>query len=337
VDTAALLTQAKAYELAGSLRHADAAYNTLIVAATRQQDYPTLAEAFRHRAVLAHQAGDTARARGALQQSYAVATVMGDRRLTAETLNTLGGIELETRNLAAAETALLEAEALASAEPEILARVEQNLGIVANIRGQHDAAEAHYRKSLAAYERLPDRHGSAIAHHNLGMLASDREAYAEAVVHFDACEVLAEASRDAHLVALCLLNRAEVLLAVGRTEHARRDAASAERGFEALGAHFNAADVHRTLALCDRADGLLGQAEARLLQARELAKMTGARLTAAETARDLGRIYAKTGRMKEAHGALREAAQAFEGLGATADAEATGRELARLAMAGSAR
>ena len=74
----------------------------LIVAATRQRDHATLSAAFRHRAVLAHQAGDTVRARGALQQSYAVATILGDRRLTAETLNTLGGLELETRNLAAA-------------------------------------------------------------------------------------------------------------------------------------------------------------------------------------------------------------------------------------------
>ncbi len=332
VDTSALLSQARAYELAGSLRHADAAYNALIVAAARQQDHVTLASAFRHRAVLAHHAGDTVRARSALQQSYAVATMIGDRRLTAETLNTLGGIELETRNLAAAETALLEAEALASEEPSVLARVEQNLGIVANIRGQHDTAEEHYRRSLSAYETLPDPHGSAIAHHNLGMLAADRKDNSQAISHYDACEELAEASRDTHLVALCLLNRAEVLVALGRAEQARRDVASAERGFEAMGAHFDAADVHRVRALCDRAEGLWGQAEARLVQARELARMTGARLTEAEAARDLGRLYAETGRPREAEQTLREAARAFEGLGARSEAEATQREMARMAI-----
>jgi tetratricopeptide (TPR) repeat protein len=332
VDTAALLSQAREYELAGSLRHADAAYNSLIVAATRQQDHATLAAAFRHRAVLAHHAGDTVRARSALQQSYAVATVLGDRRLTAETLNTLGGIELETRNLAAAESALLEAEVLATDHPAILARVEQNLGIVANMRGQHEVAEAHYRQSLAAYEALPDPHGSAIAHHNLGMLAADRGDHTQATMHFDACEALAESSGDAHLVALCLLNRAEILVSLNRTAEARRDVAAAERAFGALGAHFDAADVHRVLGLCDRADGLTGQAEARLLQARELARSTGARLVEAEAARDLGRLYAETGRLKEAQDALGEARQAFEVLGATADAEGTGREMAGLGV-----
>ena len=330
VDTAALLSQAQAYELAGSLRHAEAAYSSLIVAATRQQDHATLAVAFRRRAVLAHQSGDSARARSALQQSYAVATMMGDRRLTAETLNTLGGLELETRNLAAAEAALLEAEALASADPTILARVEQNLGIVSNIRGDHELAETHYRRSLAAYEALPDPHGSAIAHHNLGMLAADRGDYEVASEHFTTCEALAEASRDSHLVALCLLNHAEVLVALGGPGKARESAEAAERMLLGLGVHFDAGDVYRVLALCDRAEGHLRQAETRLTQARELSRQTGARLTEAEVLRELGRLYAETGRAAEGRVLLREAAQTFAGLGARGDAEATEREAGRL-------
>jgi tetratricopeptide (TPR) repeat protein len=332
VDTAALLDQAQAYELAGSLRHAEAAYNSLIVAATRQQDHATLAVAFRRRAVLAHHGGDSLRARSALQQSYAVATMLGDRRLTAETLNTLGGLELETRNLEAAETALREAAALASEDSTILARVEQNLGIVANIRGDHDAAEAHYRRSLAAYEALPDPHGSAVAHHNLGMLAADRGDFAVASGHFDTCEGLAESSRDSHLVALCLLNHAEVLVALGRAEKAREHAEAAERALQALGLHFDAADVHRVLALCDRADGLLRQAETRLTQARELSRQTGARLTETEVLRELGRLCAETGRAAEAVMLLREAAHGFAELGARGEAEATEREAKELAQ-----
>ena len=164
VDTAALLNQAQAYELAGSLRHAEAAYSSLIVAATRQKDHATLSVAFRRRALLAHQGGDSARARSALQQSYAVATMLGDRRLTAEALNTLGGLELETRNLEAAEQALLEAEALASQDPIILARVEQNLGIVSNIRGDLDLAE---RQRWLLPARRGHRSIRQLDHHHL--------------------------------------------------------------------------------------------------------------------------------------------------------------------------
>ena len=330
VDTSALLSQAQACESAGSLRHAEAAYNSLIVAATRQQDHATLAVAFRRRAVLAHQAGDSARARGALQQSYAIAAMLGDRRLTAETLNTLGGLELETRNLEAAEAALLEAEALASADPTILARVEQNLGIVSNIRGDLEVAETHYRRSLAAYEALPDPHGSAIAHHNLGMLAADRGDNTTASQHFTICEDLAEASHDSHLVALCLVNHAEVLVGLGRTDKARESAEGAERILQGMGVHFDEGDVHRVLALCDRAEGQLQQAEARLVQARELSRHTGARLTEAEVQRELGRLYADTGRVVDGVALLHEAAQAFAGLGARGEAKATEQEAGRL-------
>ena len=327
VDTAALLNQAQAYELAGSLRHAEAAYSSLIVAATRQKDHATLAVAFRRRAVLAHQSGDAVRARSALQQSYAVASMLGDRRLTAETLNTLGGLELETRNLEAAEQALLEAEALASQDPTILARVEQNLGIVSNIRGDLDLAETHYRRSLVAYEALPDPHGSAIAHHNLGMLAGDRGDFAKASEHFTTCEKLADDSRDLHLVALCLLNHAEALVALNRPTVARQNAEAAERMFHGLGVHFDAGDVQRVLALCDRVEGRLRQAEARLGQARELARQTGARLTEAEVLRELGRLYRETGRAAEGTALLREAAQAFAGLGARGEAGRRNRRL----------
>ncbi len=125
------------------------------------------------------------------------------------------------------------AEALASEEPAVLARVEQNLG----------------------------------------MLAADRGEPGQAAAHYDACERLAEASKDAHLLALCLLNRAEVLVALGRSGEGRRDV--------------EAADVHRVLGLCDRAEGLLGQAEVRLAQGAGAGRRSpGSRLTEAEAARD---------------------------------------------------
>ncbi len=332
VNIAALLAQASAFERGGAPRDAEAAYNSVIVTAARQGDQATLAEAFRRRAVLAHQAGDSMQARSALKQSYAVTMLLGDRRLTASTLNTLGGVELETRNLDAAEDALTEASELAGDDPELLARISQNLGIVANIRGDHGAAEVHYRRSLAAYEAFSDLHGSAIARHNLGMLAADRGDNREAIAHFQLCESLARESGDAHLGALCRVNYGEVLLALGRRSEARRVVEDAQHTFEALEAHFDVPDVQRVLALCDRADGLLRQAESRLVAARELARIADARLIEAEVARDLGRVYAETGRPAEAQTAFKEAALTFAEMGVTCERDSTDRERAELAL-----
>ena len=333
-DTAELLAQARMLERTGARHGAESAYDAIIVAATRQTDQAVLAEACRRRAVLAHQAGASARARSGRRQCYVAAALIGDHRLLAEALNTLGGLELETRNLAAAEEALTEAAALAGKDAALLARVSQNLGIVANIRGDHAAAQAYYERSLAAYETLADPHGSAIARHNLGMVSADRGDYAQASAHFRACERLAETIGNVHLHALCLVNHAEVMPAHGEASEARAALETAERTFEALGADFDAPDVLRVLALCDRADGLTGDAEERLLRARELARVADARLTEAEVDRDLGRLYASTGRPVLAEASLRQAMRTFVGLGAALDAESTLRELAALADSG---
>jgi tetratricopeptide (TPR) repeat protein len=327
VDIPELLRQAREFELAGHIRAAEAAYDALIVSATRQDDQASLAEAFRRRAVMAHQGGDSARARGGLRQSYAVANMLANRRLMAETLNALGGLELETRNLAAAETALTEALALAADHPPVLARVAQNLGIVANIRGDLTAAETYYRRALAAFEGMQDRRGSAITLHNLGMLAADQGAHAEACVLYRECERLADASGDTHLAALCRVNHAESLLALGEVAAGRATVERAGRTLEALGSRFDAPDVERVLARCERAEGHDAKAESRLGRARELAQLTDARLTVAEIARDLGRLYADTGRPALARSALREALQAFGDLGALSEAHATRQEL----------
>jgi tetratricopeptide (TPR) repeat protein len=330
VDVPELLRQAREFEIAGHVRAAEAAYDAVIVSATRQDDQEALAVAFRRRAVMAHQGGDSPRARSGLRQSYAVAGMLGSRRLMAETLNALGGLELETRNLAAAEAALTEALDLAAEHPAVLARVAQNLGIVANIRGDLPAAEAHYRRSLAAFEGLGDRTGSAITLHNLGMLRADRGAHVDACALFRECERLADLSGNAHLAALCRVNRAESLLALGRVSEGRSMVEWAGRSLEALGSRFDAADVERVLALCERAEGHDGQAETRLGRARELAQLTDARLTVAEIARDLGRLYAETGRPAQARSALREAVEAFGDLGALGEARATRLELETL-------
>ena len=261
-----------------------------------------------------------------------MAAMHGNRRLMAETLNALGGLELETRNLAAAEAALTEALDLAAEHPPVLARVAQNLGIVANIRGDLPAAESHYRRSLEAFDSLGDRTGSAITLHNLGMLTADRGAHADACMLYGECEQVADVTGDTHLAALCRVNHAESLLALGRVSEGRDTVERAGRSLEALGSRFDAPDVERVLALCERAEGRDSQAETRLGRARELAQLTDARLTVAEIARDLGRLYAQTGRPTQARSALREAVEAFGDLGAMGEARATRLELETLGV-----
>ena len=74
--------------------------------------------------------------------------------------------------------------ALGGQSRELWARVEQNLGILANIQGELYEALTRYGRSLEAYRGAGDEHGCAIAYHNLGMVSADRQLYDEADRYF---------------------------------------------------------------------------------------------------------------------------------------------------------
>jgi eukaryotic-like serine/threonine-protein kinase len=329
-DLGTLLSEARVWEQTGYVLEARAAYDRVIAGAMQQRDSGILAEALRRRAVLVHQAGDSVAAEDGLQQSYAVARLAGDQVRAAEALNALGGLRIETGQLDRAQSVLEEAATLAEDTGPLLARVAQNLGVVATIRGDRPSAALYYRRALVAYEDLGDAHGKALAHHNLGMLAADAERWAEAEQHFAACLGVARAAGDAHLEALCRVNRAEVQLAQGETAAARAGVETARWIVDMTGKRSDLADIERVLALCDRAEGKLDQAEGRLQQARTLAAELGAPLTGAEAAHELGRLYHAMNRADEARHYFELAVRGYTELGAESDAARARAELATL-------
>src|SRR5213083_2938647 len=100
----------------------------------------------------------------------------------------------------------LRALELGGSSRQLRARVQQNLGIVANIQGELNEALARYERSLAAYRECGDDHGCAIAYHNLGMVSADRERFDAADRYFRESRVIAERTGDLHLQGLCLVH-----------------------------------------------------------------------------------------------------------------------------------
>jgi tetratricopeptide (TPR) repeat protein len=232
-----------------------------------------------------------------------------------------------------ADRALAGARSHAEQHPAILARVEQNQGILQDIRGDLDSAARHYRRSLAAYTDAGDRHGRAIANHNLGMVAADRRAWAEAAEHFGEALGLARETGDIRLEGLCEGNRAEVELALGRPKRAQADVAAGLRIFEQIGARLELGDAYRILGQIDRRLDRFAEGETHLRRAMALTAQTENRLGEAEAARELARLLSRNGRDAEAAQHLRQALLLFATVGATRDAQATAAELAMMAPA----
>src|SRR5256884_4151117 len=275
-SAADLLHDARARERAACIPEAAALYEAAIAAAQPAGEHAALAEALRRFAVLRHRRGESAEARELCRRSHAVACHAGNAGLAGEAVNTLGGIDLATDAVVDARKTFPRALELGGQSRELRARVEQNLGIVANIQGDVDEALARYGRSLEAYRASNDEHGCAIAYHNLGMASADRQQFDEAERFFRQSYEIAERAGDAYLQGLCLANRAKVHLARGQCDDARFDAEAALAVFDQVGVESAKADAYRVLGMVYRETGRPALAEGRFRSAIELAVSAGA-------------------------------------------------------------
>ncbi|MGH7499544.1 MAG: tetratricopeptide repeat protein, partial [Gemmatimonadales bacterium] len=304
---------------AGSVEEAVKCYGAAIDTAERTGDRRTQAEALRRLAVQHHHRGERDTARELSERSYAVATETGDEVLVGEALNVLAGFAFESGAMEEARDRYLQALALGGDNSKLRGRIEQNLGILANIHGDHAEALIRYRRSLAAFESSGEEKGCAIAYHNLGMVSSDRQLWEDADRYFRRSLEITRAVGDLHLEGLCLLNHAEVHIARQRFEEARTNAEAALAIFNQLGARLDKADVYKVLGVVYRETGRPALAESRLLGAIDQAVATGSVLSEAEASRELAKLYQTMGRNQEALRLLGAAHRLFGGISARVD------------------
>ena len=328
-----LLREARHRERAGEVAEAIARYQKAIATAEASGEPPVLSEALRRLAVLRHQRNECDRARELCQRSLTVALATGGGLPAAEALNTLGVMHLKAGQLEDARKAFFGALDLGAGSLELRARVEQNLGILANIRGDLDEALSRYACSLDAYRRLEDLAGCALAYHNLGMVSADQEHFDEAAAYFEKSQELAQRTGNQHLVGLCLLNHAEVDVARQRFENARQDAESALALFDQLDAAGPKSESYRVIGMVYRETGRPALAESRLRRAIELAAAAGSALNEAEACRELAVLFQATGRNRETLTLLNAARRLFRRVDAQADLVRVGGKAAELEAA----
>ncbi len=299
-------------ERSGRVDEALGAFEAAIEAAgSDPADAPTLSDALRRLAVLLQRRSESERAREICQRSYEVATAAGHLQLRAEALNTLGGLELMREGLDQAEHYLEQALALSENLPELRGRIEQNLGILCNIRRDRVTAREHYQRSLEAFLTAGSEHGCAVAYNNLGMLSVDEKQWEAADQYFEQGRRTAQGVGDDHLRGLCLTNRVEVLIALKRFDTAQLAAETALSIFEELRAPAAIADVQRMLAVVFRETGRLGLAQSRLEVAVELAGESGSPVTNGEALCEAGRLQGRLGHIDLAIDYLLRASRCF--------------------------
>jgi len=318
-SAARLLGEAEALERSGATVDASHRYLGAIDAARTESDQVVLVRALRRLAVLRHHQGKTGEADALFRQSYSLARRSGDDIGAAEALNVKAGFDFEAGRIDQARRTYDRALRLGGQHKPLRARIEQNLGILANIQGDLDSAAQHYHRSLEAYQNIGDDAGCGLAFHNLGMLSADCSHWDEADWYYRRSREIAVHLSDNHLAALCSLNHSEVYLARQQFDRAMENADAALAAFERIGSKLDKADAYRVIGMVYREMGRLPLAESRLKAAQDLAAGCGSMLSQAEATRELALVYQAMGRNQEALSRLTAAYRLFSGLDARLD------------------
>jgi tetratricopeptide (TPR) repeat protein len=211
-----------------------------------------------------------------------------DRALHRRAMNVLGVSCFRVGDLGEAADAFGSALELANDAQDslLVARASNNLGMIANTRGQWELALSYYRRAIPTYQRSGRAQGLAETHHNMAVTFRDLEQLDEADVHEQRAIHYAAEGRAPRLAAMGRLGRGELALRRGDADLAAATARHAVGELEELHDPLNQADAWRLLgcALCQ--SSLLADSGEAFSQALLLARRHGHVFNEAEALRD---------------------------------------------------
>jgi tetratricopeptide (TPR) repeat protein len=244
----------------------------------------------------------------------------GDRAALRRVVNQIGVAEVELGALDDAERTLGWALELGRRDGDdlLVARATNNLGAIANIRGQRGEALALYQLAVPAYQRLGNLIGLAESLHNMAISFRDLGRLEAA----DECERRAiDYAREAGggpLLALAHLGRAELALRTGDASLAEAAARRAVEHFAALPDQIREADALRVVGAAAVAQGKADAATEALERSLGLARAFGSSLTEAEALSVRATLKRSAGDERGAREDAEAAMAIYARLGATA-------------------
>jgi tetratricopeptide (TPR) repeat protein len=201
----------------------------------------------------------------------------------------------------------------------LIGLVTQNLGVIANMRGQFSAARTWYLESVGSAVRSGDQGMAVMAYNNLGMVSSDLREWMESEMYFTRGIEIAEQIGDSALLAKLYANRAEPLINVGDLESALDTLSKAEAVAKEVGLPKANAGIARFRAAIARRKGDTKTASRFLSESLVIAAKAGLHLERAEALEELARVRWQEGKGDEATATAREARQVYASLGAEKD------------------
>jgi len=245
--------------------------------------------------------------------ALAVAQACGDQDGEGHAINVQATIHWTHGDLDSAESMFLRARtcALNAGEAALVAMTSQNLGTIANIRGDLPDALHHYDVALENYRTLNRLHEVCTALNNMGRLCTDMKRWFEAERAYAEAIGIADQLGDASTRIGLEVNVAEMWLTRGNSDEAANALDDATRLTAATGDAVWVGHLAKLRGILYRATGAVQDAERHLTEAAELAESRQDFLLLAEVLRERAELYRGQGRNREALQNLNRAHRLF--------------------------
>ena len=247
----------------------------------------------------------------------------GEAHAELRARNYRGAIALRHGDVADAETHFAAGLEMARAlyDHTAEARGLNNLGILANIRGEAETALANYRLAIVAYQQVGLVRGMAETYHNIGISLRGQGKAQAALGAAEEAVRLAIQAGDEQLIALTSTGKAELHVVLGDPAFARAELQRAEERYTRIGFQAGLPEVWRVQAAVASATRDYSAAVGLLLKAAQLATTLASTDTLADIERDLSVTLAATGDVAGARAARERAAGLYRQIGALRAAE----------------
>ncbi|MEO7102239.1 MAG: HD domain-containing phosphohydrolase [Gemmatimonadaceae bacterium] len=268
-----------------------------------------------------------------LEQAVEAGATAGDPGAEAHALNGLAVIEQTLGNLDRSEElyTLARVRAVEANDEMLLAVLDQNLGTIANIRGDLQTALESYESSRRRLTALGRSSFEAHVLNNIGMVCTDLGQWEDAeVAYVAACDACVR-SGETGLLRRVEVNQAELWIA-------RREITKARERCESLLQHASSeqcsspwiGDVYKHYGVICREELQYDRADIWFGKAARVARDAHDLLLSAETAREQAELYWAQSRNTDTLQALNAAHTWFSQLRAERDLDAIARRNARL-------
>ena len=318
---AALVEEAKLAERQGRRADARAAYEDAL---KRLHEAPEPAEAsslVRWIARTFQEEGMPDVALDCLEAALAIASANDDLAGLGHAINLKAIVHWHQGSLDEAERLYHEARqtAMRAGEDRLAAMTAQNLGVIANIRGEFDTALRHYEASLAAYRALGLPSDVCVALNNLGLLYTHLQQWDRARATYAEALQIADVLGNVSTRIMIEVNAAESLVAQSSLREAREvcdRAMSLSRMAQDARAH---GELYKVYGIIARELGDLADSEAFLTHALEIAEQRQNLLLLAEITKEKAELHHRQGRNRDTLQCLNRAHRLFAQLRAQRD------------------